>query len=59
MKKKFYKVSEVAMIMGLCTKTIRERIASGRIKAIKNDGRNGHYLIPDTELETFIKSLGV
>lgn len=59
-EKRFYKVSEVAEILGFKdTGSIRERIHSGRIKAIKNDGRNGHYLIPANELEDYIKSLGI
>lgn len=58
-KRQFYKVSEVAEMMGLSKITILQRIESGRIKAIKNDGKNGQYLIPVEEYERYIQSLGV
>jgi excisionase family DNA binding protein len=59
-EKRFYKVSEAAEVLGFKDRgSIRQRIHDGRIKAVKNDGRNGHYLIPVNELENYIKTLEV
>ena len=60
MKRQFYKVSEVAKMLGFKdTGSVRKRIRDGRLKAIKNDGDNGHYLIPVDEYEKYLKSLDV
>lgn len=58
-ERQFYKIKDVAQIMGLSTKTIRRKIYSGKIKAIKNDGRTGEYLIHKSEIDKLIKSFDV
>lgn len=52
--KKFYKVNEVATMLGLHQQTIRRAIARGELVATKNTA-GGVYLISEEALNNYIK----
>ena len=57
-KREYFSVGEVALIEGVCERTIRKRIKEGSIKAIKNPGERS-YKIPANkyyETQTELKS---
>lgn len=52
--KKYYKVNEVAVMLGLHQQTIRRAIARGDLVATKNTA-GGVYLISEEALNNYIK----
>lgn len=54
MAEKFYTVKEVAESLGVCTRTILRKIASGDLKRTAISKRD--YRIAESDLQQFIKS---
>jgi len=55
-KKRLMTVEEVATELQTCKETIRRKIKSGKLPAVKYEGRNGRYMIWSDDLENYIKS---
>lgn len=52
-------ITDVAAALKTCKETVRRRIRTGAIPAIKEPGKNGRYLVYHTELQNYIKSFEV
>ncbi len=56
--KKFYNTTEIAEMYGMHRQTILEYINTGLFGMVrKGKGRNGHYRLSETNIETFDKNL--
>ncbi len=52
-------IAEVATALKTCKETVRRRIRTGAIQAVKEPGKNGRYLVYHIELQNYIKSFEV
>ena len=48
---RYVSVDRAAKMLGLCTKTVRAWIASGKLAAIKGDTAGGKWLVDVTSIE--------